>query len=152
MPALNVRSGISYSVAPSITIDFPAILQDISKRTSETALREAQVNARQFRDTGALVDSLEARVTDTGAEIGSSLPYAAAVEEGRSPDRRAPPIEALSGWIERHGIPEQHTFLVARAIGLRGLPGRQFMRRAYETTDRQMPSIIDAAIKGQGIA
>lgn len=50
--------------------------------------------------------------------------YAAAVEFGRRPGGRMPPRAALLPWMRRAGIPPSAYFPVARAIAVRGIPGR----------------------------
>lgn len=89
----------------------------------------------------------------TGA-FGTNLPYAAAKESGRGAGKPMPPPGALVGWMTRHGIPlsDAHEstsglgaefrvgksayhsieFLIARAIGRRGIEGKHYMRKAHE--------------------
>lgn len=76
---------------------------------------------------GNTLDSLEGRVF-------SSLPYAIVIDQGRTPGATMPPPQALETWIQRvlnfGGSQEELeslAFVVARAIGRKGIRGRQFI-------------------------
>jgi HK97 gp10 family phage protein len=91
---------------------------------------DARRNVKQ--DTRRLSGSITHRISGSGAaltgEVGPSARYGAFVEFGRKPGKM-PPIAAIEGWARRHGV---HPFLVARAIGRRGIPPAPFMAPAFE--------------------
>lgn len=62
-----------------------------------------------------------------GVLHGPAREYAPTVEYGRRAGRRPPPTRAIRPWLRRHGIPEDAAFVVARAIGRRGLRPRPFL-------------------------
>lgn len=75
------------------------------------------------------------------AEVGTNAAYGKVVHDGRGAGKPAPPVSALKGWASRHGIPASAVFLVARAIGRRGIKGRPFLANALKAMTGQ----IDAA-------
>jgi phage gpG-like protein len=147
MAALDLNGIPGVTVTPSIPFDLSDIGRQVLRRAGDLAMREAQTNARQFRDSGALLNSLQARATDMDAVIGSALPYAQAVEEGRRAGARQPPMEALEDWANRQGIDPDALYVIARAIGRRGIEGRLFLQRAYESVNHQMPGIMAAVAR-----
>ena len=67
--------------------------------------------------------------------VGSHVEYADVIEYGRRPGR-PPPYTALILWVRRKlGIPREQAprvaYLVARAIGRRGLPGRYVLNSVW---------------------
>ena len=63
------------------------------------------------------------------------------VEHGRRPGKQ-PPIAAIRGWaLERGLVP----FLVARAIGRRGIRARPFLRPALERNTRGIEALFAKA-------
>ena len=99
--------------------------------TASLLLVEADARRNVAHDTRHLMNSIGHRMTQEGNSLvgraGPSARYGFYVEYGRRPMRKAPPRAALRGWARRHGIPERALFVLARAIGRRGLPGRPFM-------------------------
>lgn len=87
-------------------------------------------------DTNELIQGIHYELSSTGLESvikpsEKADGYAAAIEYGSKP--HWPPISALEGWAERHGIP---AFLVARKIAREGTEARPYMQPAYEDLDR----------------
>ena len=95
--------------------------------------------------TGALRASIRARVRGQTldalrGEVASPLAYARTVEYGRPPGSSIPPWRAGSPlylWTRRRvsvgdGEVERVSFLIARAIGRRGIRGRFMFRDAFE--------------------
>jgi len=52
--------------------------------------------------------------------------YAKWLDEGRGPGKQ-PPLEVISGWCSRKGIPQSAAFPIARNIGLFGIPPTNFL-------------------------
>lgn len=94
-------------------------------------------------DTGNLRRTITHRVDSapipTFAIIGTNAPYAIYVHEGRRPGKM-PPVQALLGWARRHGV---NPYVLARAIGRRGIRGRPFLRNALQ----RMRGQIDGALR-----
>lgn len=70
-----------------------------------------------------------------GVKIYNSTPYASVIEEGRRPNRRPPPSDALVPWVRRKlGVSRKEAksvaYVVARAIGERGIPGKHILKTA----------------------
>lgn len=84
------------------------------------------------RDSGRLQNSITHRISGGGGnltgEAGPSVKYGVYVERGRAPGR-PPPVAAVAAWARRHGI---SPFLVARAIGRKGVKPAPFLLPAYE--------------------
>jgi hypothetical protein len=77
--------------------------------------------------------------------VGSDLPYAAAVHEGRRPGARQPPSGPIRAWLGRRGGDPRLAFVVARAIGRRGIKARPFLRDAFERSRRAVDKHLDDA-------
>lgn len=109
-------------------------------------LGEREAKGLAPKDTSALARSIVGQVTGPlTATVSSPLQYAAVMEEGRSAGARMPPPDALVGWARRHGF-SGSTFVLARAIGRRGIKGRFFMRAAMQTVAEQLPVLAEAAV------
>ena len=63
------------------------------------------------------------------------------VEEGRRPGGRPPPPQTLVGWIRRHGL-DVSPFVLARAIGRRGIPAKPFMAPALRDATREAGRVL----------
>lgn len=93
-------------------------------------------------DTGRLRNSIHFVVTEdeTGLAlyVGTNVEYALAVEMGRRAGARMPPVDAIEGWVRRKGIDtdpatsRSTAFAIARAIGMKGIPERPFLRPALD--------------------
>jgi phage gpG-like protein len=111
-------------------------------------------------DTGNLRRSITHEVTASGGfivgRVGTNVPYAKVVEEGRAAGSAMPPPGVLLGWMRRKGIPVDEMFigrndvgditgsakvgggyhgieyLIARAIGKRGIKARPYLKPALQ--------------------
>jgi hypothetical protein len=115
-----------------------------------TIVGERTAKQRAPRDTGALKRSIHSQAKPFSARIFSNLGYAVPVEYGRGRNKRMPPPSALHGWLRRHGKPASAAFVVARAIGRRGIKGRFFMRAAEEAIRAKLPSMMDRTVRAIG--
>lgn len=73
-------------------------------------------------------------------------PYAMYVHGDGSAERSAPhwpPMEAIEGWANRHGIPP---FLVARSIARKGTPLVPFLKDAIEECEPERKMIFENAL------
>lgn len=64
--------------------------------------------------------------------------YAAAIEYGTSP--HFPPIKAIQGWADRHGIP---AWAVALKIAREGTKARPYIQPTYEDLENHVDSDLD---------
>lgn len=75
------------------------------------------------------------RITVTAGFGGAAGRYAIWVHEGRRPGSRPPPTEAIKQWLHDKGGDEDLAFVIARAIGRRGIPKSgppsKFLERAF---------------------
>lgn len=103
------------------------------------------------KDTGALrthhVTRVDPRPVPMWTTITNTQPYAENVYDGRKPGSRQPPTSAILGWMRRHGIPEKAAFLVARAIGRKGIKPNHWLDRAEEKTRSQVEALRTKAEK-----
>lgn len=98
---------------------------------SAGTLVHAEIVQRTPVDLGALRASIRLEVTgfaDTlSAHISTGMQYADAVEQGRRPGRKPPPVSAILPWVQRNisgaEDPESAAFLIARSIGRKGTKG-----------------------------
>ena len=68
------------------------------------------------------------------ATVGTNAPYAVVVHEGRRAGAPAPPSGKLLSWMSRHGMDPKSAFVVARAIGRKGIKGRPFLKNGFEAS------------------
>lgn len=99
------------------------------------------------KDTRALMRDIRADIRPLEAKVHPprQLEYFKVQEFGRRAGRRMPPPRALLGWLRRHGIDPRAAFVVARAIGRRGLKGRFYMKAAREWGENRMPRELRTA-------
>jgi hypothetical protein len=117
--------------------------RDVPKRTRdamETSLLLIERDARAAvpQDTRALMGSISSTIASRAGAlegtVGPSKRYGYFVEYGRRPGKM-PPLQAIEGWARRHGL---NPFLVARAIGRRGVKARPFMLPALEKNEKRI--------------
>lgn len=109
---------------------------------------------------------------DGGAIAYNFAPYAAVIEEGRRPGQRPPPVALILEWVKRKGIGRQYgpnqagkrkvstaltdneargiAFVIARAIGKRGVPAHHILEAAAVEIDRAVREAIDEYLSGRG--
>jgi hypothetical protein len=101
------------------------------------------------KDLGALASSITAEVRRLEASVVATAPHARVMEEGRRPGAQMPPPEALAGWASRHGF-SGSLFVLARAIGRRGIPGRWYMKKAAAAMRAALPGAVAEAARRIG--
>lgn len=62
------------------------------------------------------------------------------------PGNFLPPIENIERWLKRKGLPLELAYVVARAIGRRGLEPQPFVFPAYERRRQGIPGKVSAAV------
>lgn len=133
--AEQLAAGLKTAAEKTLPIETRQVL------THSLLLVEADARRGVKRDTGRLQNSITHDISGTGANlrgvVGPSVRYGLYVERGRRPGR-PPPVAALAGWARRHGV---NPYVVARAIGRRGIRAAPFLMPAYE---RNRARIVDA--------
>ena len=88
--------------------------------------------------------------------VGTNVTYARAVEFGRRAGATQPPSGPIAAWLASKGI-DAPAYVVARAIGQRGIPARPFLRKAFDALMariqgefRKVPAAVIARLKGGG--
>lgn len=99
---------------------------------------------------GEVLESLTGRVF-------SDLPHAIVIDQGREPGSRMPPVEALMTWVRRvlnvggdEKEVRQVAFLVARAIGKKGIKARHFVDKGVEASTAELEGLF--AVMGEAMA
>lgn len=131
------------------------ILQ-LATRTASAA-KPGSGGANGAVNTGAFLRGWRAEKVEQGARVFNRAPHAAFVEEGRKPGK-APPVAPIIKWMKQRGIAKglkggakKIAWLIARAIGRRGLLGRKVMERSAKEMEkvvqREVIRELDKALK-----
>jgi len=134
MAALSIEVVGDERLAAGLTKAAGSVLPSQTKTVMTASLLLIEGDARRGvkRDTGRLQNSITHRISGGGGnltgEVGPSVKYGLYVERGRRPGK-PPPVAAVAGWARRHGV---SPFLVARAIGRKGVRPAPFLLPAYE--------------------
>lgn len=131
--------------------EFERIAKSLTGRRMADAMESvSQVVAETVRefaphDLGDLLASIQEEVLTEpdmlSAVVFSDSHYAAPQERGTDP--YWPPVDALEGWAERHGV---DAYYVAWLISQRGILPLRFMQRALEETEDLIVKLIGAAV------
>lgn len=131
----------------------PKVVAEESKRAMErsaiTVQNAAKLNIQKQGavDTGQLLNSIAREVQPFEARIGSNKQYARPVEEGRAAGATMPPAGSLDGWLQRHRIPLELSFVIRRAIAQRGIRARPYLIPALAQNRTQIDREFKAAQK-----
>lgn len=123
-------------------------LETTADLIAEEGKRAAPVDLGKMRDShtwsvdSAIVPKF-ARV-DVNATSKQGAPYPIFVHEGTRP--HFPPIEAITPWAERHGIPP---YALALSIARKGTRANPWLR---ETVERIMPRLKNLTRLADGIS
>lgn len=96
------------------------------------------------RLAGSLATDISGSGTALVGTVSTDRPSAFWVEHGRAAGRRPPPSHALRQWAGEHGIPTDAgtLFVIARAIGRRGIRPRPFLRPALERNTGRIQQVF----------
>jgi len=106
------------------------------------ALKEELIR-QDKKATGNLIDSIEFDVNGTTMTI-SMADYARWVDEGRSPNSKFPPVNAIRDWVRTKGLTldnssasldtqqNQLSYLIGRKIARDGIPATNFIDKALK--------------------
>jgi len=105
------------------------------EQSTKLLTREARKNTPE--DTGATKESItpSVRSLSNGIEgvVGSNKKSALWVEKGTRP--HWPPLRAVEGWAQRHGMT---AYLVALSISRKGTKGHHMLERALDDNQRKV--------------
>lgn len=144
---------------------------DIIERAQRNigATRTIRGKRRRRVSTGNLKNSLRYKLKrkNDGANVvfdakGSASKYWDVIERGRRPNKKAPPIDAIMDWIKKKPIRLQAkgggfikstpqaqraaAYLIARAIGKRGIEGIHFYEEAIQAAIEDWGSRLEEAM------
>lgn len=92
------------------------------------------------QDTGELIQSIQFTVDGLTLTI-NMVEYAQWVDQGRSPNSKFPPVQAIRGWVQRKGLRTDSSssleqqqrslaYLIGRKIARDGIPPTNFIDNA----------------------
>ena len=81
---------------------------------------------------GSVFTEIRGTAVDLTGVVASAQPHMVVLEVGRRPGAKMPPATAIRRWLEHQGGDGRLAFVVARAIGRRGLPPHRMFARAAE--------------------
>jgi hypothetical protein len=99
----------------------------------------------RIRDRGIYQKSWKVEAKFTRLDIDNVADHSPYVEGGRRPGARMPPLQPIREWLERHGSDPAGAFIVARAIGLRGIQPRPVLTWAKPQIDKIVMGHVTAA-------
>jgi hypothetical protein len=94
---------------------------------------------------GHLRRSITHKVTVTSlyttTTVGTNVPYARTRNYGRRPGATPPPTAPIAAWLASKGGDPKRAYVVARAIGRRGIPGDFFITGTFKKSEGQVRAI-----------
>ena len=105
-------------------------------------------------NTNVLRGSIQTRVDRVRlvGRVFTPIKYGGPVNEGRRSGRRPPPIGAIELWAKRKRIQPNEAkgvrdlkslaFVIARKIGIKGIPGQKFLQKVAILITKKLPSIV----------
>jgi hypothetical protein len=164
----------SYRVTPE---RFPILFREreqaraarVVKAIQETVLVEGPAIAVQQTqalgkyapiNTSNYLRGWKAEKLDNGAIVFNDTPYASVIEHGRRRGARMPPTKVIAEWLEqkmrgrvrnrakRLRMAKSMAFVVARAIGRRGLPAKNIMKKTRRKLDPMVKKAVREALEG----
>src|SRR6266540_439961 len=148
----------------TITVDLSSAQREMDKVAPEQigrrlrggmeellAFGQREVRAGMKVDTGRARASVATQISGSAAvvqgQIVSPELYVEVMDQGRRPGARPPPSGAIARWLSRHGGDPKFAFVVARAIGRRGLPALHMFQHAAEQMQRRAQGIFERHLK-----
>lgn len=117
---------------------------------SAVAIQKSALRPLIPTDSGALANTAYSKIKSAGtadiyATIGLGSHIAPILNNGRAPGATPPPTDAFLSKVSSTGNPEAQAFLIARAIGIKGIAGRHFYERAAEAAQPAIEVLFAAA-------
>lgn len=103
--------------------------------------------------TGALKDSINReKIVDLHWRVATGTNYARPVEEGRAPGKMPGTAKGLLEWVkQKTGLDgknlDRTAFLIARAIGRKGIKPAPYMQPAFEDQKERIVANVQAAAR-----
>jgi len=122
---------------------------------SSLSFLKGQVTVRTPVNTGKLRASITHSITSQFPNligvVGSPLPYAPVMEEGRRPGAKMPPVGAIQHWVIRKlGIRGKEgraiAWLIARSIAKKGIEGKHMFQEGFEASEPTINQLFNEAI------
>ena len=123
------------------------IIEEIDKTMNDYIDRVLELCIRQLIDDGKvdtaqLIKTANINRTFLEKELVFPVDYAEVVNYGRRADSKMPPPKSLYDWVRRKlGVPQKDvpkvSFLIARAIGERGIEGTFFLENSIEQANKE---------------
>ncbi len=119
-------------------------------RGAEEIARSARRNAPKAFST--LTNSIRAqRMGDLHYRVAPGVNYAALVERGRRPGKQPGTSNGLMEWVKQktglEGVPlDRKTFVIARAIGRRGIRPQPYMGPALAENESRLRQLVQAGV------
>jgi hypothetical protein len=103
----------------------------LTAMTRSTAQLHGDVVAATPVWQGTARRSTTKTATPREGKVGTNLVHGIVQQEtGRRAGAAAPPVAAIMPWVTSKGMPAEAAFVVARAIGRRGIPARRLYTNA----------------------
>ena len=141
-------------------------------RTRARVIVREEINATRPRPPmyrGSYTASWKSENVEDGGKVFSTSPYASVIDKGRRPGT-LPNIQALIGWVKRHGMQRWNNnpgmrsrvtgkdaqlanarsiaFAIAMAIKKRGIPAKHVFERACKRIVDECKMAVRLAISG----
>lgn len=121
------------------------------RKASDYAAPASENGSPGVHDTGYYKRAWKYEVGASRITIYNAAPYAGVIEDGRRAGSKAPPSDVLVTWVRRKlKVPKAEArsvaFVVARAIGKRGLKGRHVLADATDAMADLIQKEIERAI------
>jgi hypothetical protein len=124
-------------------------LQMIANAAKGITQKEAHDTGRFWSSIGAQtafgINEVKHIGSDVVGRVGTRVEYGPYIEWGRRPGKM-PPVSIIEEWAARHGMPGMG-FVIARAIGRRGLKAKRVMERAMRDQAKNVVEHIEKAIE-----
>lgn len=120
----------------------------LARGAEEVAREERRLAPKAF---STLANSIRAqRMGRLHYRVGPGVNYARPVEEGRKPGQQPGTANGLMEWVkQKTGLDgkalDRRTFIIARAIGRRGIRPQPYARPAYESKSGRVVDLARAA-------
>jgi hypothetical protein len=141
-------------VGPFLSRELGAQMYEDSERIMTESKSNVPVDLGVLRASGRVQSPVytDRSVTVTLSYGGAASAYAVYVHEGIGPavGRPAfmPPVEPFEEWARRHGM-EGMGFVIARAVGMRGLKPTKYLERPFLNYAGTLPSAFATKLRAR---
>lgn len=117
---------------------------DLVRNYVDALAQDAKKNAPVA--SGKLRNSYQSNVSASVSSLIGTVEaedYHKYVEDGRKPNSKRPPIEAIKRWAGIKGIPLSAAYPIARAIGQRGIVAKPYIPNFVGSTQESLVNSLD---------